>query len=94
MAVCVLFASCKKFDEINTNPLAASAEQVQVDYFINNSIIGAQMDPHIAERVFVLYWKTAAHQHLSTGIAGGSYDDGWSSDYYGGGYLSGWLMRK
>lgn len=83
--------SCKKFDEINVDPTAASAEQVQVEYFINNSIISAQMDPHIAERVFVLYWKTAARHQLSTGIAGGSYDDGWSSDYYGGGYLSGWL---
>ena len=91
IAACVLFASCKKFDEINRNPLAASADQVQVDYFINNSIIGAQMDPHIAERVFVLYWKTGGHQHLATGLSGGSYDDGWSSDYYGGGYLSGWL---
>lgn len=85
------FTGCKKFDEINVDPTAANEEQVQVEYFINNSIIGAQMDPHIAERVFVLYWKTAARHQLSTGIAGGSYDDGWSSDYYGGGYLSGWL---
>ncbi len=87
----LLFASCKKFEEINQNPLAASASQVQVEYFINSSIIGAQMDPHIAERTFVLYWKTAGHQQLSTGISGGSYNDGWSSDYYGGSYLSGWL---
>lgn len=84
-------AGCKKFDEINVDPTAANEDQVQVEYFINNSIIGAQQDPHIAERVFVLYWKTAARHHLSTGIAGGSYDDGWSSDYYGGSYLSGWL---
>ena len=82
---------CKKFDEINTDPIAANTDQVQVEYFINNSIIGAQQDPHIAERVFVLYWKTAARQHLSTGIAGGSYDDGWSGDYYSSGYMSGWL---
>ncbi|HEY1115417.1 MAG TPA: SusD/RagB family nutrient-binding outer membrane lipoprotein [Chitinophagaceae bacterium] len=85
----VLLASCSKFDEMNVNPRAATAEQVQVEYFINNSIGGAQMDPHIAERVFVLYWKTAGRQHFTTGIAGGSYDDGWSSDYYR--YMSGWL---
>ena len=91
ISTCLLLASCKKFDELNKNPLAASADQVQVEYFINNSIIGTQMDPHIAERIFVLYWKTAGHQHLGTGIAGGSYNDGWSSDYYGGGYISGWL---
>ena len=87
----LFISSCKKFDEINVNPTAASGEQVQVEYFINNSIVGAQQDPHIAERVFVLYWKTAARQHLSTGLAGGSYNDGWTSDYYSGGYMSGWL---
>lgn len=82
-------SSCSKFEAINTNPVAASGDQVQVEYFINNSIVGAQQDPHIAERVFVLYWKTAARHHLSTGIAGGNVDDGWSSDYWR--YASGWL---
>lgn len=81
--------SCKKFESINTNPVAANGDQVQVEYFINNAIVGAQQDPHIAERAFVLYWKTAARQHLATVIAGGSYDDGWSSDYWR--YSSGWL---
>ena len=88
----VLLASCKKFDEINRNPLAANADQVQVEYFINSSIVGAQMDPHIAERIFVLYWEVAGHTSFNgTGLSGGSYNDGWSSDYYGGGYMSGWL---
>ncbi|SFH38699.1 SusD/RagB family nutrient-binding outer membrane lipoprotein [Pedobacter insulae] len=86
----VAASSCKKFDEINTNPLAANADQVQVDYFINNSIVGAQMDPHIAERVFVLYWKTAGRQQMGGGISSGGYDDGWSSDYYNS-YMSSWL---
>lgn len=90
-SVSCFFISCKKFDQINIDPTAASAEQVQVEYFINNSIIGAQQDPHIAERIFVLYWKTAARHHLSTGLAAGNYNDGWTSDYYGGGYMSGWL---
>jgi hypothetical protein len=84
-----LFASCSKFDELGKDPLAASGDQVQVEYFINNAIIGAQMDPHVAERAFVLYWKTAGHQQFSTGISGGGYNDGWSSDYYS--YVSGWL---
>jgi len=86
----VMATSCQKFEEINTNPLAANADQVQVDYFINNSIISAQMDPHIAERVFILYWKTAGHQQLGGGISTGGYNDGWSSDYYNS-YMSGWL---
>ncbi len=90
ITVLVMATSCKKFDEINTNPLAASADQVQVDYFINNSIISAQMDPHIAERVFILYWKTAGRQQMGGGISSGGYNDGWSSDYYSS-YMSGWL---
>lgn len=84
-----LLASCKKFDEINIDPQAANADQVQVEYFINNSIIGAQQDPHIAERVFVLYWKTAGHQMASGGLSSGAANDGWTTDYYS--YISGWL---
>jgi Susd and RagB outer membrane lipoprotein len=92
LTVCVLFASCKKFEEINQNPLAANADQVQVEYFINSSIGGAQMDPHIAERIFVLYWEVAGHTSFNgTGLSAGNYNDGWSSDYYGNGYMSGWL---
>lgn len=90
LTVLVMASSCNKFDEINTNPLAASADQVQVDYFINNSIVGSQMDPHIAERVFILYWKTAGRQQAGGGISSGGYNDGWSSDYYSS-YMSGWL---
>ena len=89
VAAMTIFSGCKKFEEINTNPLAASEDQVQPEYFINNSIVGAQQDPHIAERVFVLYWKTGGNQHRTNSINIGTYDDGWSSDYWG--YLNGWL---
>lgn len=85
----MLSTSCSDFEEINDNPYAATIDQVQAEYFINNSIVGAQQNPHIAERAFVLYWKTAAHQQQGGGISYGSYDDGWSSDYYGS--ISGWL---
>lgn len=85
-----LLASCSDFEEVNIDPKAASVEQVQVEYVINNSIIGAQQDPHVAERAYVLYWKTASRQHRTNGaLALGQYNDGWSSDYYR--YLSDWL---
>jgi hypothetical protein len=86
-----VFTSCSEdFLDVNVDPKAANSEQVQVEYFINNSITGAQMDPHVAERAYVLYWKTAARQHRVNGaVALGAYNDGWSSDYYS--YLSGWL---
>ena len=89
LAAMAMLVSCENFEEINKDPNAATVDQVQIEYFINNSIIGAQQDPHIAERAFILYWKTAGHQHLTTGISGGSANDGWSSDYYN--YVSGWL---
>src|SRR5690554_6622498 len=86
-----LFPACSDFDDMNVNPFGANAEQVQVEYFINNAIVGAQQDPHIAERIFVLYWTTAGHFSFGGGISTGSHNDGWSSDYYGRGDLSGWL---
>ncbi|MDQ1806314.1 SusD/RagB family nutrient-binding outer membrane lipoprotein [Chryseobacterium sp. CKR4-1] len=85
----VAFSGCKDFEEINTDPLSANIDQVQPEYFLNSSILGAQQDPNIAERVFVLYWKTAARQHLSTGIAGGTDNDAWSVEYWK--YISQWL---
>jgi len=87
----LVFTSCEKdFLDVNENPKAASIDQVQVEYFINNSITGAQMDPHVAERAFILYWKNAARFDRTNGaISFGDYDDGWSSDYYS--YLSGWI---
>jgi hypothetical protein len=85
-----MLSSCSDFDDINVDPKAANIEQVQVEYIINQSIIQAQQDPHVAERSFVLYWKTASRQHRTNGaLALGSYNEGWTGDYYN--YLSGWL---
>lgn len=78
----VALSSCSKFEDINTSPTAANGDQVQIEYFINGSITGAQMNPNVAERAFVLYWKTAARQHFTTGFSGGSYNDEWSSVYW------------
>lgn len=87
----LLFPACSDFDDINVNPFGANAQQTQVEYFINNALIGAQQDPHIAERVFVLYWTTAGHFSFGGGISAGTHNDGWTTDYYSRGYLSGWL---
>lgn len=90
LAGSLLLTACSDFDEINVDPKAASVEQVQVEYIINNSIVATQQNPHVAERAFVLYWKTAARQHrYNGGLIAGSYNDGWSSDYYSS--LAGWL---
>ncbi|MGO1596019.1 MAG: hypothetical protein ACTHXT_04405 [Sphingobacterium sp.] len=47
--------SCSKFDEINVDPLKVNEDQVQIEFLFNNALIGAQQDPHIAERAFVMY---------------------------------------
>ncbi|WP_276088989.1 SusD/RagB family nutrient-binding outer membrane lipoprotein [Pedobacter sp. JY14-1] len=92
LAATVALASCKKFDELTVDPLKANEDQVQVEYFLNNSIISAQMNPDVAERSFVLYWKPAGHQAADYDggvISVGSYNDGWIGAYYD--QVSGWL---
>ena len=91
IAATLLFSAigCSDFQELNVDPGAAPLVEVKPEFFLNNSIIGAQMNPEVAERAFVLYWKTAGRQHYSTGIAGGTYSDDWSGNYWG--YISGWL---
>ncbi|WP_276496670.1 SusD/RagB family nutrient-binding outer membrane lipoprotein [Pontibacter litorisediminis] len=89
MATGLMLTSCNDFEEINVNPVAASADQVQVEYFINNSIISAQMNPDVAERSFILYWKVAAHYQEGSTLSAGGYNDGWTSAYYN--QVAGWL---
>ncbi|MCF7569533.1 SusD/RagB family nutrient-binding outer membrane lipoprotein [Sabulilitoribacter arenilitoris] len=88
----LLVFSCSDFEEINENPLAATAEQVEVEFFINNSIGGAQQNPHIAERIFVLYWKDASRTSRLGVLSHGGFNDGWTNDYFNG-YVSKWLLN-
>lgn len=86
------FSGCKDFDEINTDPNAASEDQIEVAWMLNNSITGAQMDPHIHERIFVLNWMGAG-RYMSGGILNtGGYSDGWNSDYFNS-YISAWMKN-
>jgi hypothetical protein len=89
LAAGLLLVSCNKFDDLNIDPLAANGSQVQVEYFINSAIVNAQMNPDVAERSFVLYWKTAAHQQEDEGFSSGSIDDGWTTNYYN--QVASWL---
>lgn len=88
----LLSASCKKFNDVNIDPTAANANQVQVEYFINNSIIAAQMNPDVSERSFILYWQAAGHQIADADgetFSWGAYNDGWTGAYYN--QVSDWL---
>ena len=94
LLVLMLFAfmSCSYFEEININPTAANEDQVQIEYFINSAIGGVQQNPHISERIFVLYWNDAGRMTRVGTLSEGSANDGWSSDYYNG-YVSSWLRN-
>lgn len=81
----VILSACKKITDINTNPVAASADQVQVEYFIDNSIVHAQMNPGVSERSFILYWQAAGHQIADADgatFSWGNYNDEWIGEYY------------
>ncbi|ROH98502.1 SusD/RagB family nutrient-binding outer membrane lipoprotein [Chryseobacterium sp. G0240] len=89
IALATVGTACNDFEDINNDPFSVDINKAEPEYFLNNSILGAQQDPNIAERVFVLYWKTAARQHLTTGISGGTYDDSYTVEYWKG--ISEWL---
>lgn len=80
--VSLIFTSCSDFEEVNTDPTATTIDQARVEYAINKSITDAQQDPDVAERAFVLNWKTASRQHFSSGLATGSYNNDWITAYY------------
>lgn len=90
--VLMAFLSCSEFEEINIDPVAASEDQVQIEYFINSSIGGVQQNPHIAERAFVLYWDDAGRMTRVGTLSEGTPNDGWTSDYYND-YVSKWLRN-
>ncbi len=82
----VLLFSCKKFSEVNQDPTAATTDQVQTEYFIDNSITTAQQNPGVSERGFILYWAAAGHQISDADgatFSWGSYNDEWIGEYYG-----------
>ncbi|AQW97168.1 SusD/RagB family nutrient-binding outer membrane lipoprotein [Elizabethkingia anophelis] len=90
VAIGFFVSSCNDFEDINKDPNAATSEQVMPEYFLNNALVNAQMNPDTAERAFVLYWKTAGRQQYTTGIAGGTYNDDWTTNYWND--LSSWLQ--
>ncbi|WP_303917759.1 SusD/RagB family nutrient-binding outer membrane lipoprotein [Draconibacterium sediminis] len=86
----VFFTNCNDFEEINTSPTAVGPDKVQIEYLINNSIIKAQQNPHIAERMFILNWKAAAHYETGGYAITGSDINGWSEDYWKD-YVGSWI---
>ncbi len=81
----LLLGGCSKFEEINTDPTAANVNQVQVEYFINQSLIKDQQNPGVSERAFILYWVAAGRQITDADgatFSHGKYNDQWLGAYY------------
>lgn len=57
-----VMTSCNDFDDINNNPLTTGGDKIKPYYSLLNSIKGAQMDPYLGERLFVIEWAAAARQ--------------------------------
>lgn len=74
--------SCKDFQEINNDQNAVSEKDVKIEFLLNKSIYEAQMGPHIAERMFILYWDRVARYERAGGLAIMTPDDGYSTDYW------------
>lgn len=88
--IILLFGSC--IDEnINIDSGTVDGDKVKPEWSLNASISNAQMDPHIAERIFVLTWKAAARFDRSSGMTIGADNNGWITDYLSIGWGGGWL---
>ena len=55
-----VMTSCNDFDDINNSPLTTGGDKIKPYYSLLNSIKGAQMDPYLGERLFVIEWAAAA----------------------------------
>lgn len=92
LALAALTTGCNDFEELNHDPNKAEESQVQPQWFLNNSIISAQMNPEIAERIFVLGWKRAARFERGSGFTIGADNDEYNTLYFqNNAYGVGWL---
>lgn len=91
LASAALLTACSDFEDINKDPGAVDKDKVKVSYLLNKSIIGAQQNPYIAERLFVYQWKSAARFERRAGLAVGANYDDYNSDYLGTSFGVGWL---
>lgn len=91
--VSMCMVSCDDFEEINIDPSKAGIEVVKPYYALNASIINAQQDPHIHERIFVYNWASAARISGDMGFLNlGRYSDSYNHDYLNS-YITDWIKR-
>lgn len=88
-----LLTSCSDFQEINEDPNQVGEDKVKPEWFLNASIIGAQMNPEIAERIFILEWNRGSRFNRGSGFTIGTDNNDWNTLYLSNDYAVGWLNK-
>lgn len=88
-----LFTSCNNFQEINEDPNQVGEDKVKPEWFLNASIIGAQMNPEIAERIFIAEWNRASRFNRGSGFTLGTDNNDYITLYLSNDYAVGWLNK-
>ena len=75
--------SCSDFDEVNVDPSKTPIESTLPEYFLNSSMGRIQMNPDVAERIWVYNWADGARACADIGmLSAGLYDDTFISGSY------------
>lgn len=83
--------ACGDFEEINEDPNLVGEDKVKPEWFLNASVIGAQMNPEIAERIFVLTWNRASRFNRGNGFTLGTDNNDYTTLYLSNSYAVMWL---
>lgn len=90
-SITALFSSCNDFQEINEDPNQVGEDKVKPEWFLNASIIGDQMNPEIAERMFILTWNRASRFNRGSGFTIGTDNNDYITLYLSNSYSVKWL---
>lgn len=85
--------ACGDFTDMNEDPNAVDEAKTKPEWFLNGSMIGAHMNPNIAERLFILTWDRAGRFNRGSGFTIGYDNNDWSTEYLGSSYAVKWLNQ-
>lgn len=88
-----MLSSCSDFEEINEDPNQVGESKVKPEWFLNASIIGAQMNPEIAERIFIAEWNRASRFNRGSGFTIGTDNNDYITLYLSNSYAVSWLNK-
>lgn len=75
--------ACSDFDDVNKDPSKTPIESTLPEYFLNSAMGKIQMNPDVAERIWVYNWADGARACADIGmLSTGTYDDTFISGSY------------